>query len=272
MCPNCRAFISTSDRVCPYCETQLGPRAVDLRFSPSSSAFLPRANQSAIILLALNCAFFLIELIVNAKLGGSPSNISMGTLYILGCKVTGEILAGQWWRLITAGFLHGGFLHIAMNSYALIILVTEAEQFFGTSRLIVAYILSTVGGFYLSAVQSPGVPSVGASAAAFGLIGLMLSLGVRHRSDPLALAIRAQYTQWLIFSLVLGVFSRGIDIWAHVGGGIVGFLFGLIAGLPRLPGSPREQAWKVAAIAVTLLTAAAFWLDFLAFRMYLHRI
>jgi rhomboid protease GluP len=163
-------------------------------------------------------------------------------------------------------------LHIGMNSYALFILVTEVEQFYGSARLIFAYVLSTVTGFLLSTLMSPMALSVGASAAAFGLIGIMLALGVRRRNDPLVQLIRQRYMQWVIFSVVLTVFSRGIDIWAHAGGFAGGFLVGVVAGLPSLPGSPSERFWKLAAGAALVVTAIAFLLDFLAAHATLQQV
>src|SRR5581483_451007 len=140
MCPNCRAFITVTDRVCPYCGVQLGPRAVDLRASQFAASFLPRANLTSIIVL-----------IVSHQLANTPLGTLNGQVAVLlGAEHPTYIHGGQWWRLITAGFLHGGFWHIAMNSWSLFILVTEVEQFYGTSRLIVAYIFSTITGFYFA--------------------------------------------------------------------------------------------------------------------------
>lgn len=273
MCPNCRAFVSISDRVCPYCNMQLGPRAVDTRPSQFAASFMPRANITSIVILSLNCLIFLIEIIFNIKYAdGGGFNISGGVQHLLGAKYGPDIyLNHQWWRLITAGFLHGGLLHIGFNSYALFILVTETEQFYGTARLVVAYIVATLLGFATSTYFSPMTLSTGASAAAFGLIGAMLALGIRRRNDPLVQLVRRQYTQWLIFSLVLTVFSRGIDIWAHAGGFAGGFLMGLIGGLPGLPGSPREALWKTLAGVAIFITAVAFLLDFVSARLLLQR-
>jgi rhomboid protease GluP len=273
MCPNCRAFITITDRVCPYCNAQLGPRAVDTRPSQFAASFMPRANLTSIVILSLNCFFFLIELIFNMKYGGGGfTDISGAILHLLGAKYGPDIVLNhQWWRLIMAGFLHGGFLHIALNSYALFILVTETEQYYGSARLIVAYVVSTFLGFAVSTLFQPMTLSVGASAAAFGLIGTMLSLSLRRRNDPMVQLIRQRYMQWLIFSLVLSVFSRGIDIWAHAGGFAGGFLVGLLAGLPGLPGSPRESLWKALAGAAVLVVAFAILLDFVSARSLLQQ-
>lgn len=269
MCPNCRAFIEIADRVCPYCGVQLGPRAIDMRSSQLMASLLPRANLTSMIVLVVNATLFLIELIMSYRLSNTPfGTLNPSVALYLGAEVPYAIHAGQWWRLITAGFLHGGFWHIAINSWSLFILVTEVEQFYGTSRFIVAYIFSTATGFWLAYFF--GSVSLGASAAAFGLFGIMLAMGVRHRSDPLAQAIRAHYGQWLILGLVLS-FMPGVSLSAHVGGLVGGFVIGIIAGLPGLPNTPRELVWKVLAALAIAITAYAFWQDYLSFHYLTHQ-
>jgi rhomboid protease GluP len=263
MCPNCRAFISITDRVCPYCNAQLGPRAIDLRGSQLAASFLPRANLSSIVVLVINVTFYLVELIVSYRFGQVPfGSLSGGAEVALGLEYPALVYQGQWWRLITAGFLHGGLLHIAMNSWSLFILVTEVEQFYGTARLIVAYVVSTFLGFYLA--YRVGTPALGASAAAFGMFGIMLAMGLRERANPLVQAVRAHYAQWLVIGLVLSL-APGISLAAHLGGLIGGFLVGAIGGLPGFPNAPREVLWKVLAAAALLLVVYAFLLDFTFF-------
>lgn len=276
MCPNCRAFISTSDRVCPYCGVQLGPRAVDMRPSQFASAFIPRGNTTSIIFLVINIAFFLAEELVNYRLSHATtapagSGLSTGVMILFGAKYAPLIHRGQWWRLITAGFLHGSFWHIAMNAWAMFILVTEVEQFYGTNRLIVAYIFSTFTGFLCSYIWSPYAVSLGASAACFGLFGIMLAMGLRERANPLVQAVRAHYGQWLILGLVLS-FVPGVDLAAHVGGFIGGFIVGVVGGLPGLPNSSREILWKVLAGLAVLITVYSFFQDFLSYHALLRQI
>ena len=83
------------------------------------------------------------------------------------------IRQGEWWRLLTAGFLHGGLFHILMNSWVLFDLGAQVEEIYGTSRYLVFYFIATVTGFLASAVFS-GALSIGASAGIFGLIGAMI--------------------------------------------------------------------------------------------------
>jgi rhomboid protease GluP len=262
MCPNCRAFITIGDRVCPYCGVQLGPRAVDMRPSAFAASFLPQANLTSIIIFVINAAFFVVELAVNYRFYKN-FDISGGVAVLLGAEVPRFVQAGQWWRLITAGFLHGGFLHIALNSWSLFILVTEVEQFYGTSRLIAAYVFSTFTGFLCAYYFSSAGSVLGASAPAFGLIGIMMAMGLRGRSNPLTQAVRTHYGQWLIFGLVMSL-GGGISMAGHVGGFIGGFVVGFLAGLPGLPGTPRELLWKSLAILAIVITLYA-WLQDLLF-------
>jgi rhomboid protease GluP len=263
MCPNCRAFITTSDRVCPYCDAQLGPRAIDVRVA-SMGGFLPRAYSTSIIILTINFALYIAMTIVNAKSspGGLMGGFSGNVLVIFGAKYGPYVAQGQWWRLITAGFLHGSLIHILMNSWALFDLIAEVEGFYGTSRLIVAYIFTTFTGFLVSMLWQPTGLSVGASAACFGLIGIMLAIGLR-RSDPMAQTVRAYYRRWAIYGLIFS-FLPGlhIDIGAHIGGLAGGFVLGLVAGLPGHPSSLRERFWQGAAVAAVAITIYAFYQDF----------
>ncbi len=261
MCPNCRAFITTSDRVCPYCDAQLGPRAIDVRVA-SMGGFLPRAYSTSIIILTINLALYIATFIVSPKSG--MGDISGSVLVMFGAKYGPYVAQGQWWRLITAGFLHGNLLHILMNSWALFDLIAEVEGFYGTSRLIVAYIFTTFTGFFVSMLWRPMGLSIGASAACFGLIGIMLALGLR-RSDPMAQTIRAYYRRWAIYGLIFSILP-GIDIGAHLGGLAGGFALGLVAGLPGHPNSPRERFWQGAAVVAVAITVYAFYQDF---RFYL---
>lgn len=264
MCPNCRAFITITDRVCPYCGAQLGPRAIDLRGSQIAASLMPRANLTSLIVLIINVTWYVIEVVVSHQLGHSPWGTLNSAVDWLGVESPAGIHAGQWWRLITAGFLHANFWHIAVNSWSLFILVTEVEQFYGTSRLIVAYVVSTFTGFWFAYFFNSS--ALGASAAAFGLLGIMLAMGVRHRADPLAQAVRAHYQQWVIVSIVLS-FMPGVSLTAHVGGLAGGFLVGLVAGLPGLPGTSRETVWHVLAGVALLITLYAFWQDYQFFHL-----
>lgn len=260
MCPNCRAFITTSDRVCPYCQVQVGPRAADKR-NPGEilGGLIPQARFTTVVILILNTAFFVATSLYSMKTG-SPEN---ATLLLFGAKVPIAYMHGQWWRLIAAGFLHGGLVHILMNSWVLFDLGAEVEMVYGTSRLIVFYFVSTVTGFLLSAFVSTGI-SIGASAGIFGLIGAMIAFGVTDKS-ALGSYAKALYIRWAIYGLLIGVLPFfPTDNAAHIGGVVGGFLTGYALRTPTARGAWKEPLIRYAAGICLALTAYTFAQMFLS--------
>jgi len=258
MCPHCRAFITTRDRVCPYCNEKVGPRASDRDDSAGGfvGGFIPHARFNTMMILLINFGLYIATSIYSMKSGhGDAMGLDPQTLVDFGAKYTPYIRLGQWWRLVTAGFLHGGLLHILMNSWVLFDLGAQVEEVYGASRMLVIYFLSSVGGFYVSALWAVG-PSVGASAALFGLIGAMIAMGIRHRST-LGDHVKGLYIRWLIYGLLFGLLP-GIDNAAHVGGAISGFLVAWVAGTPRYSGSPAERIWQIASWLCILVTVFCF--------------
>ena len=105
----------------------------------------------------------------------------------------------------------------------------------------------TVGGFYLSAIQNPGIPSVGSSAGIMGLIGAMIAFGVANRSS-VGRAIRNFYARWVVYIIAFGLIPQfAVDNWAHIGGLAAGFVLGYMAGTPvdRVRrGNPYGGLWR----------------------------
>lgn len=264
MCPHCRAFITTTDRVCPYCNGEVGPRAIDRRMpAPILGGLISHARFTTVILLLINVGIFVATVIasMNAGNGDAIWGLDTQTLFDFGAKVRLYILAGQEWRLVTAGFLHGGLLHIGMNMWVLYDVGTEVEQIYGTYRFLVIYFVGNVLGFVFSTLWSNAL-SVGASAALMGLIGAMIAVGVHHRS-ALGAAIRGQYLRWVIYMLIIGLLpGLQIDNAAHIGGLAGGFGVAYVAGLPRRRDSWVERVWQVLAYLCIVLTVFSF------FRMY----
>jgi len=267
MCPHCRAFITSKDRVCPYCHEEVGARAVD-RGSPVSvlGGMIPHARFATTMILLINFGLYAAMVVYSMGLGNSGAfmDLDLQTLYQFGAKFRRSILQGDWWRLVTAGFLHGGLMHIAMNSWVLFDLGAQVDEIYGTSRFVVFYILSTIGGFAASTYWSPA-PSVGASAGLFGLIGVMIALGISNQTSVGA-AIRGMYIRWAIYGLLFGLLPYfRVDNAAHIGGLVTGFVIAYFAGTPRISSSRSEQAWRLAAWACALLTAYCFVKMYLSF-------
>jgi rhomboid protease GluP len=256
MCPNCRAFITNSDRTCPYCGQPIGPRAIDVR-QPGAilGGLIPQAHFTTILILLINFGLFIGTLFLQRTMG---ENNAIG---VLGAKWGPSIFQDhEYWRLVTAGFLHGGWLHILMNSWVLYDLGAQVEQVYGTPRFLVLYFVGTVGGFYLSALINPLVPSVGSSAGIMGLIGAMIAFGVANRSS-VGRAIRNFYGRWVVYIIAFGLIPGfAVDNWAHIGGLAAGFVIGYAAGTPVRSSAAREGAWRALAALCVLLTVWSFFL------------
>lgn len=270
MCANCRAFITTDDKVCPYCDAPVGPRAIDVR-SPGSllGGLIPHAGYTTFIILTINVGLYLATMLYSMRGGnqGAMMGLDGETLFLFGAKLRAAIFVdGDWWRLVTAGFLHGGLIHILMNSWVLYDLGAQVEEVYGTNRMIVIYFVATIAGFLASSLWSAGL-SVGASAGICGLIGAMISAGIQHRS-ALGDAIKSMYTRWLLYVLMFGFLMPGIDNAAHIGGLAGGFGIAWIAGLPSLGQNWREKLWTFAMYACLVMTVASFIEMFLTFRRY----
>jgi rhomboid protease GluP len=264
MCPNCRAFITTDDKVCPYCDLRLETRAVDKR-TPADvmGGLIPHARFTTMMILLVNVGMYIATVLYSMRGNrGGGMDLDVQTLLDFGAKYSYAIFAlGQWWRLITAGFLHGGLLHIGMNMWVLFDLGVQVEETYGTSRYLVFYFVSTVCGYLASSWWAPNTPSIGASAGIFGLIGAMIALGVRDRSAYGAM-VRSVYTRWAMYGLALGILPSlfGIsfmDNAAHIGGISSGFAIAYVAGTPRFSRTV-EGFWRAAAGIALALTALAF--------------
>jgi rhomboid protease GluP len=259
ICPNCRAFISRADRVCPYCEFELAPAPkTRLDTARTLSSLLPQNGQLTVYILAVNGFLYLAMALFNQVnvTGGGIFDLSGGTLFLFGAKEPSYIFHGEWWRLITAGFLHASIIHIAMNSWALYDLGAQAEDAFGSGRMLVIYLIGSMTGFFASALFAPSL-SVGASAGIFALIGAMIAFGMQQRST-LGSYVKSAYTRVAVWALLISFLIPFTDNWAHIGGLAGGFLSAFIATHPSLSEPRQERYWNVAGLAVAGIILLSF--------------
>jgi rhomboid protease GluP len=260
MCPHCRAFITNKDKVCPYCNEPVGERAIDRRSDAPIAGFIPRSRFTTFILMTINVGLYLLTVVYSMRAGNGDAlmNLDQDTLLNFGAKVRPLMQQGQWWRLVTAGFLHAGLFHIGMNMWVLYDVGARVEELYGATRMYVIYFMATVGGFYLSYIFYPRILSIGASAGIMGLIGAMIALGMGQQS-PMGQAIRSHYVRWVIWILIIGLLPGfNTDNAAHIGGVAAGFGIGYLAGTPKLGGSATERLWRLASWLCILITVACF--------------
>lgn len=169
--------------------------------------------------------------------------------------------SGQWWRLFTAMFLHGGFIHLGFNLYFAWIVGRVCEQIYGSAAYAVVYLGSGLIASLVSAAWQPAVVSVGASGALFGVFGAFLAFTVRRRSMLAPEFVRGVLRNGVILvgvNLAIGIAIPGIDVVAHIGGLVAGFGLGyLIAALAEKPVKTQAQAKAVRMRAIAAASVAA---------------
>ncbi len=176
-------------------------------------------------------AFYLLAIIVMHLLvtfsGGSDS---LGTLVRWGALVAPYVHRGEYWRLLTPVFLHGGLLHLFFNGFALYQLGPICEFLFGSFQFAWIFLVCGIGGSLLSITVHPDVVAVGASGAIFGLAGLLLSAALKKETRFSTLFRRSLLQSmgpFVAYNLFLGFAIPGIDNFGHIGGLLTGALLGL---------------------------------------------
>jgi len=177
-----------------------------------------RVPPVTLAILALLAAIFVAEL----RMGALDSRAS---IVAFGALARERVVAGEYWRLLTAPWLHGGTEHLVGNGIALYILGMVCEAAFGRAQFVVLYVLSGLAGSFVSMLMSAG-PSVGASGAIFGLQGAAIVLLRRERDRLLVRDRRVGFVLliWAVYSIAGGLTETFIDNGAHIGGALGGAL------------------------------------------------
>jgi rhomboid protease GluP len=228
---------------------------------------LPGATAATSLILLANGFWFLMTMMAQMKSGteglGLFSHFSGELLFRFGSGFSPVTLAGEWWRVVTPIFLHGGILHFFFNSYVLLQLGPLVEEEFGTERFWVIYLLCGIAGsaasqFGSNLFRGGAVNTVGASGAILGLMGLLLVYGWR-RGGASGEALKSAMMRYAIYIVIFSLLVRGIDHVNHAGGFACGALLALIVPSGRYRSPAEARAWEVAAIAGVLLVVYCFY-------------
>src|SRR5258708_11458120 len=207
------------------------------------------------VIFGINAAVFVGMVLSSSAVMDFPG----GTLVHWGANVGAITFSGEWWRLLTNVFLHGGLMHIAFNMWALWNLGELCEALYGRWTFTAIYLICGLGASITSAAWHPYVPSVGASGAIFGLAGALIAafkLGEFSVPRSALSGTLRSLGAFVVYNLIFG-FLPGIDMAAHVGGLVTGLIVGaLIAvGAPRQEHASRRFAIFV--VVILALPAAA---------------
>jgi rhomboid protease GluP len=258
LCPSCGTLVGSTATKCHVC-------GANVRFGIAAAGkslgrMLPTNSPITYSVMSVCCLLYGISLLLTLKVGGliAPQGGGLGALFgiggidqhvsiALGDSVPIDLVVGysQYWRLVTAIFLHGSVIHILFNMWVLLDIGPMVEELYGSARYFALFIATGVAGFIASSAM--GHYSVGASGSLLGLIGLLIA-ATTGRRNAAAQMLRSQLIRWVIYILIIGFAFGGLgtDNAAHIGGFIAGFGLGKL--IPDRPPSGADEQRRARAI------------------------
>ncbi len=201
------------------------------------------------ILIASSSVVYLFS----ALLSQSLSDMDMQVLVNMGALFGPyTVLKDEWWRLLTAMFLHGGMTHLLMNMFSLYIVGRGAEMYFDTKSYLSIYLFSGIIGGLVSLFVHPVSVGVGASGAIFGVFGALAGFFLAHREKIAShsKAFMKDFGIIIAINLVIGLSIPSIDVSAHIGGLVVGFIGGFVLS--------KDPKWILVYNTMMILVIMAF--------------
>lgn len=208
------------------------------------------------ILIFINIVMFVLMYMLGNGSENTNTLIDFGANYILLTK------AGEYYRLITSGFLHIGVIHLLLNMYSLYIVGTQVEYFYGKVKYIIIYLFSLImGSLFTVALSSVNTVSAGASGAIFGLLGSILYFGVKYRGY-IGNSLINQIVPVVALNLIIGFTTPGIGNAAHIGGLVGGYLISMAVGIGI--DKKEQKSSKINGIIIsTILTIFMIYIGFI---------
>jgi rhomboid protease GluP len=258
--------LSFGKKLCQWCvQHEAAQRGEDIPFQRVEPAPWTRPLSSSMgvtqAIFGMNVAVFLAMTLSGVAMLDNPAGQD---LIRWGANYGPATLGGQWWRLLSCVFIHGGLLHIAFNMWCLWDLGRLAESIYGHWTFAAVYAITGVSASLGSLIWNPGILSVGASGAIFGIAGaLIASFYLGEFSLPRA-AMSGMLRSVVLFvgyNLFFGAVIARTDNAAHIGGLLMGLLLGaLIAkAAPRQDDYPRRIA--VLVVGISIVAGSVMWLQ-----------
>ena len=253
ICPDCMTFGAVGIR-CPDHASATGrapaPKQAARRAAATVSRRGPIVTQA---LIAINVGVYLLQLLMGAGLSARAGWIyEHGVLVSSAIDSSGQIVGvaeGDWWRLVTAMFLHYGPLHLGMNMLVLWFIGPPLEDYFGHGRYALVYLVAGLAGSAGALIWSPNALTVGASGAIWGIMGAALVLEARR-----IYVFGGQAMGLVVLNLAFTFLIPGISIGGHVGGLIGGALCALAFSSFRR--SPALATVSIVAVGVLSVAVA----------------
>ncbi|MFO0750026.1 MAG: rhomboid family intramembrane serine protease [Myxococcota bacterium] len=261
MCPSCGKLMGIA-RICPYCGAD--SQAIGTRLKSAGRAASVPASAAdghgmpvTFVLVLIMVGIFVASIAFGgtAESSGAMSLFSptTDTQVRLGAMLPGLVKDGEWWRLVTANFLHGGVLHLLMNCLAIWVIGKAYEDEVGPAPMLGLFLLSCFGGFTLSFLLGPEHRLVvGASAGAFGLVGAVI--GRRRLLDGNFRDRRTLQAIQLAALNIIITLGMNVDNYAHVGG----LLVGAVVAYLQARFERKALVWSGIAAATALISVTSF--------------
>ena len=255
LCPSCGHPAGKDEKTCTRCGARLQGVAVQ-RASKVYNALVPEGVPVVTVVYLLVCGLMFYVTKQAApdflEMAGDEQRAYSYSLIRYGANVRELVEHGEWWRLVTANYLHGGGMHLAFNVYGLWVAGSVIEDRFGPQRTAVVLVVTGVTGALASYLFSRGF-SVGASTAGFGLIAFVVGHVLRYHDASL----RSRFVPWLLYGVIVS-FSPGIDFWGHIGGAAGGLVLGVLVADKQNAKRWPAWVWTVMALACVGVVAWAF--------------
>lgn len=248
ICPDCMTPTPVGMR-CPECSRET-TKVHRLREEQPMTQRAP----VTMAIIAVNVAVFVIGLVLDSRLGLSGG---LGKLQREGALFGPLVADGEWWRIVSSGFLHLGFLHIGMNMLLLFFLGRVLEEAIGSTRFAAIYSVSLVAGSLGSLLLEPTVAAAGASGAVFGLMGAALVASRSRGINPWESGIGTLVVLNLLLTFAVPGIAKGGHLGGLIGGLVVGYLLIELDQRRRMLGRgvvPAIVIGVVATVAIALVT------------------
>ena len=178
-------------------------------------------------LIAINILLYIVTAYLSSTyVNGSIFDSDTRVLILLGAKVNELITQGQYFRLISCMFLHGGIVHLAVNMYSLYAIGPMVEKVYGKTKYIAIYFVAGICSSLLSYVYSSSI-SIGASGAIFGLLGAVLVFAIKSKCKT-GSAFIGNILSVIIVNIFIGMTLPGIDNFGHIGGLMGGIIISFL--------------------------------------------
>jgi membrane associated rhomboid family serine protease len=253
--PNRETGVSCSNCGRPICPECMTPTPVGMRCPECArertkvtrgvgQASLGSTAPATFALIAINAVAFLVEIA-----GGSGGLRVQNSAVVFDFGLFGPAVAdGEWYRLLTSGFLHGSIIHIGFNMFALFFLGRLLEPAIGTPRFVALYFVSLLAGSFGALLLDPNALTIGASGAVFGIFGATFLIARSRGVDALASSIAII----LVLNLAITFGSDRISVGGHLGGLAGGALCALIV-LAGERGMLGERSKTMELLAMTAI-------------------